>query len=162
MTSVRGHLLSIDFVREFRKWHTHSPIRCLDAEIETYCEDDMKNVHDNLQKIARASKVLVLWTDCDREGEHIGWEIQNVCRQVNRNLVVKRAQFSCCTRERCTGPASLREINMGMVNAVIARSELDLRPRCLHAVPDYAHAKQVLRCRRCCELWLVSAAYFGP
>ena len=128
MTSVRGHLLSIDFVREFRKWHTHSPIRCLDAEIETYCEDDMKNVHDNLQKIARASKVLVLWTDCDREGEHIGWEIQNVCRQVNRNLVVKRAQFSCCTRgEVHKALRSLREINMGMVNAVIARSELDLR-----------------------------------
>ena len=128
MTSVRGHLLSMDFVGEFRKWHNHSPIRCLDAQIEAYCEDDMKNVHDNLQKIARKSNMLVLWTDCDREGEHIGWEIQNVCREVNRNIVVKRAQFSCCTRgEVQKAVRSLRDINMGMVNAVIARSELDLR-----------------------------------
>lgn len=128
MTSVRGHLLSIDFVEEFRKWYAHSPIRCLDAQIQTYCEDDMKNVLDNLQKIARRSKMLVLWTDCDREGEHIGWEIQNVCREVNRNIVVKRAQFSCCTRSEVQKAIrSLRPIHMGMVDAVVARSELDLR-----------------------------------
>ena len=36
----------------------------------------------------------MIWTDCDREGEHIGMEIVNVCRKVKPNIRVKRARFS--------------------------------------------------------------------
>lgn len=36
----------------------------------------------------------MIWTDCDREGEHIGSEIVSVCRRANRNIRVKRAKFS--------------------------------------------------------------------
>jgi len=43
---------------------------------------------------ARRVDMLMIWTDCDREGEHIGTEIVNVCRKTNRNIVVKRARFS--------------------------------------------------------------------
>lgn len=38
--------------------------------------------------------MLVIWTDCDREGEAIGAEVVSVCTQVNRNLDVYRARFS--------------------------------------------------------------------
>lgn len=38
--------------------------------------------------------MLMIWTDCDREGEHIGAEIASVCRRVKGNIVVKRARFS--------------------------------------------------------------------
>ena len=47
-----------------------------------------------LEKEARAAKWLVIWTDCDREGENIGYQIIEVCQSVNRNLRVFRAQFS--------------------------------------------------------------------
>lgn len=36
----------------------------------------------------------MIWTDCDREGEHIGSEIVAVCRRSNPNIIVKRARFS--------------------------------------------------------------------
>ncbi len=36
----------------------------------------------------------MIWTDCDREGEHIGSEIVGVCRKGKEGLRVKRARFS--------------------------------------------------------------------
>lgn len=43
---------------------------------------------------ARKADQLMIWTDCDREGEHIGSEIANVCRKANPRIVIKRARFS--------------------------------------------------------------------
>lgn len=54
----------------------------------------MKPIEQNLLAQARRVATLMIWTDCDREGEHIGTEIVSVCRRANRNLVVKRARFS--------------------------------------------------------------------
>ena len=99
MTSVRGHLLSHDFTQPYKSWRGNNPIKCLDeGEIVTFCAEDMKGVHKNLQDIAKKSNLLVLWTDCDREGEHIGFEIRSVCWEVKPGLKCLRAQFSCCTK----------------------------------------------------------------
>lgn len=38
--------------------------------------------------------MLMIWTDCDREGENIGEEVASVCRKANRNITVRRARFS--------------------------------------------------------------------
>jgi DNA topoisomerase-3 len=54
----------------------------------------MKPIEQNLMTQARQAATLMIWTDCDREGEHIGTEIVSVCRRTNRNIVVKRARFS--------------------------------------------------------------------
>lgn len=56
--------------------------------------------------------MLMIWTDCDREGEHIGKEIANVCRKAKRNIIVKRARFSAIIAQYVTGlispPALIR------------------------------------------------------
>lgn len=54
----------------------------------------LRDVESNLKAEARNADLLMIWTDCDREGEHIGSEIMAVCRSANRNLRVKRARFS--------------------------------------------------------------------
>lgn len=54
----------------------------------------MKQVERNLQNEARNADLLIIWTDCDREGEHIGSEVATVCVRANRRLRVKRARFS--------------------------------------------------------------------
>lgn len=51
---------------------------------------DMKGVVDNLVQQGRSSDLLLIWTDCDREGEHIGKEVYEHCRKSNRNLRVLR------------------------------------------------------------------------
>ena len=48
----------------------------------------------NIQLQARYAKGLFIWTDCDREGEHIGSEIRDIAVKVNSRIDVKRAKFS--------------------------------------------------------------------
>jgi DNA topoisomerase-3 len=40
---------------------------------------------------------VMIWTDCDREGENIGSEIADVCRRNNARITVYRARFSSVT-----------------------------------------------------------------
>ena len=55
---------------------------------------DNKQVALNLEQEARRAQVLVIWTDCDREGENIGKEIVETCHKANPRLRVLRAHFS--------------------------------------------------------------------
>ena len=48
----------------------------------------------NLIAEGKDAKVLMIWTDCDREGEHIGAEIVRQVQTVNPNIEIKRARFS--------------------------------------------------------------------
>lgn len=51
-------------------------------------------IERNLVSQARTAQMLMIWTDCDREGEHIGLEVLRACQKSNRNIRVKRARFS--------------------------------------------------------------------
>lgn len=55
---------------------------------------DKKAIAKNIEAGARNATALFIWTDCDREGEHIGTEIRDVALKANRRLEVKRARFS--------------------------------------------------------------------
>lgn len=54
----------------------------------------MQGIERNLLNEARRADELMIWTDCDREGEHIGSEVANVCRKAKPNIRVTRARFS--------------------------------------------------------------------
>jgi DNA topoisomerase III len=55
---------------------------------------DKKAIAQNISDQARYARLLVIWTDCDREGEHIGDEIVQTARKGNPGILVKRAKFS--------------------------------------------------------------------
>ena len=57
-------------------------------------DQDKKIIAQNIADQAKYARLLVIWTDCDREGEHIGQEIVDAARQGNPNIQVKRARFS--------------------------------------------------------------------
>ncbi|XP_041673326.1 DNA topoisomerase 3-alpha [Cheilinus undulatus] len=128
MTSVSGHLLALEFKAPFQKWHSCNPVLLFDAEVEKYCPDNMIQIKRTLEKEVRQCQALVIWTDCDREGENIGYEIINVCRAVKPNLHVFRAKFSEITqnsiRRACE---TLSEPDVNISDAVDVRQELDLR-----------------------------------
>jgi DNA topoisomerase-3 len=72
--------------------------------------------------------MLIIWTDCDREGEHIGSEIVDICRASNARLDVYRARYSAVTQtELRRSMANLQRLDLKQVAAVEARTELDLR-----------------------------------
>eukprot|EP00375_Theileria_parva_P000147 XP_762816.1 DNA topoisomerase III [Theileria parva strain Muguga] len=84
------------------------------------------------------SDAIILWLDCDREGEAIAFEVLEVCYKVKKNLIVRRAIFSSVTSQftfhnwnsepdiehACV---NLKEPNKNLANAVETRQEIDLR-----------------------------------
>ncbi|KAL2816784.1 DNA topoisomerase [Aspergillus cavernicola] len=128
MTSVIGHLTSVDFPREYKTWLSCPPAVLFEAPIHTSVDKDKTAIAKNIMKQARNHRALVIWTDCDREGEHIGAEVRDQAKEGNRNILVKRAKFNNTERAHVLDAArSLIELNELQANAVAARIELDLR-----------------------------------
>ncbi|GAA5924630.1 hypothetical protein JCM10213_000401 [Rhodosporidiobolus nylandii] len=130
VTAVAGHLSSNDFDEQYRKWHSCDPRDLFDARVRTFIADDpdKKGIEANLIAEARRATHLMIWTDCDREGEFIGSIVAEVCRKARPNIVVKRARFSAIIpaqiNQACRNPVDL---DMQQAQAVAARMELDLR-----------------------------------
>ncbi len=94
MTSVLGHLTGLDFDPEYKGWKSCPPSQLFDARTLTTIDKDKKAVAQNIQQQARYARILFIWTDCDREGEHIGGEVRDQAKKGNPNIIVKRARFS--------------------------------------------------------------------
>lgn len=126
-TSVAGHLKSQDFETRYRKWSSCQPAELFEAPIVSYVDNvcwrlylgsfayllfmyiadyiqEKKVIAKNIETQARTADVLFIWTDCDREGEHIGTEIRDLAVRINSRLEVKRARFS--NIERACVPSS--------------------------------------------------------
>lgn len=143
MTSVLGHLTSLDFDQRFKAWKSCPPSQLFEAPTQItidqvgqilidnlYAErrQDKKTIAENIQQQARYARILFIWTDCDREGEHIGSEVQHEALKGNARIEVKRARFSNTERAHVI-QAAHNPINLDerQANAVAARIELDLR-----------------------------------
>nr|KAF6274313.1 DNA topoisomerase III alpha [Myotis myotis] len=128
MTSVSGHLLAHDFQMQFRKWQSCNPLVLFEAEIEKYCPENFVDIKKTLERETRLCQALVIWTDCDREGENIGFEIIHVCKAVKPSLQVWRARFSEITPRAVTMACeNLTQPDQRVSDAVDVRQELDLR-----------------------------------
>ncbi|GFH32170.1 DNA topoisomerase, partial [Haematococcus lacustris] len=89
---------------------------------------DKQQLKKQLEQLARQAQWLVLWLDCDREGENISFEVMEVCLAVNPRLYVRRARFSALiARELHAACANLGTPNQLDAMAVDARQEIDLR-----------------------------------
>ncbi|KAI9102732.1 DNA topoisomerase [Phlyctochytrium arcticum] len=128
MTALLGHIMETDFPQEYKNWQSMPPMSLFEANIVKSVKKDFRPIERNLQEHARTSQILMIWTDCDREGENIGAEVVQICRTVNPRLLVKRARFSVIQRrELLQAWDNLIELDMRQAAAVDARSELDLR-----------------------------------
>ncbi len=128
MTSVLGHVKSLDFGRECSDWQRVPFEHLFVAPVAYEVVGNMADVADNLRSQARRCARLIIWTDCDREGEYIGSEIVQICTQVNGRLDVYRARYSVLTRhEMDRVMRNLSRLDERQVAAAEVRSELDLR-----------------------------------
>lgn len=85
-----------------------------------------------LQKEAKGASSIVLWLDCDKEGENICFEvIDAVLPVMNRQAGIYRAHFTAVTEQEVqTAMRNLREPNKNEALSVDARQETDLRIGC--------------------------------
>ncbi|KAG0492526.1 hypothetical protein HPP92_005575 [Vanilla planifolia] len=130
MTSVTGHLMELEFDDRFRKWHSCDPADLYHAPVRKHVPQDKLDIKRTLEEEARMCQWLVLWLDCDREGENIAFEVVEVCLAVNGHLNIWRARFSALID---------REIHGSVQNLV--------RPNRLFA--DAVDARQVIQGQEC-------------
>jgi DNA topoisomerase-3 len=127
-TSVSGHLLSSDFSGTYRGWSSCDPVELFSAPLAKFVPETYDDIRKTLEREVRSCQKLVIWTDCDREGENIGFEIIQVCKEVKPNIDIYRAKFSEMTAGAIQRAIrSLERPNENVSDAVDARIELDLR-----------------------------------
>ena len=128
MTSVSGHLLALEFSGNYKRWEAVNPVSLFEAPVKKVCPEDYQNIKRSLEEETRKSQYLIIWTDCDREGENIGFEIIDVCRAVKPNIQVFRARFSEITYQSVSRALqNLCPPDKNVSDAVDVRQELDLR-----------------------------------
>ncbi|XP_058092918.1 DNA topoisomerase 3-alpha isoform X2 [Magnolia sinica] len=128
VTSVTGHLMELDFDDRYRKWHSCDPADLYSAPVRKNVPQDKLDIKRTLEDEARQCQWLVLWLDCDREGENIAFEVVEVCTAANRHLDIWRARFSALIdREIHESVQNLVRPNELFADAVDARQEIDLR-----------------------------------
>ncbi|WOH07973.1 hypothetical protein DCAR_0727408 [Daucus carota subsp. sativus] len=127
-TSIHGHLMELEFEDRYRKWHSCDPLDLYHAPVRKYVPQDKLDIKKTLEEEARKCQWLILWLDCDREGENIAFEVVQVCTEANRQLNVWRARFSSIIeREIHQSVQRLGRPNQLFSDAVDVRQEIDLR-----------------------------------
>ena len=104
VTAVLGHVLTIDFPSKFQSWDL-DPGVLFDAPVQKKEASPGARVVEHLEREAKGAAHLILWLDCDREGENICFEVMDACVPVMRpppgaarDAHVHRAKFSAVTK----------------------------------------------------------------
>lgn len=125
-TSVLGHLFEFSF-QDQGKWNESNPKDLFMEEIVRKINPEHKLVAENVKKLSERASLVVIWTDCDREGENIARQIKTII-ETHRKVDVRRARFNAISRSEIESALqNLTEINFLEADAVDARIELDLR-----------------------------------
>lgn len=128
VTSVTGHLMELEFEERYRKWHSCDPADLYQAPVRKHVPQDKLPLKRTLEEEARRCQWLILWLDCDREGENIAFEVLDICRSANHRLNIWRARFSALIdRDIHQAAQNLVRPNPLFADAVDARQEIDLR-----------------------------------
>ncbi|KAI3380235.1 hypothetical protein SNEBB_010803 [Seison nebaliae] len=128
-TSVSGHLKNYQFEKKYSNWNETDPKLLFEVPVNKNVMSDMEKIADTLRYEMQRCDALIIWTDCDREGENIGFQIIDVCRNSKRNnFPIWRAVFSEITKQAIERAVNnLQEPNENLSKAVEVRQELDLR-----------------------------------
>jgi len=135
VTSVCGHVFSVDFHSKFNNWNTTDPAELFNAQILKLEANPKLHIKDHLKQEAKKAQQLILWLDCDKEGENICFEVIDCCSEGNPKFKdmrnVHRAHFSALTdHEIKKAFNTLIKPNLDVSKSVDARQELDLRIGC--------------------------------
>mmetsp|Transcript_9240 Transcript_9240/g.21182 ORF Transcript_9240/g.21182 Transcript_9240/m.21182 type:complete len:859 (-) Transcript_9240:33-2609(-) len=135
VTSCAGHVYNIDFPPEFNVWDRTDPLTLYGAKTVKLEANPKLRMPAHFQKEGKGCSYLVLWLDCDREGE-------NICFEVMQNVVpvlapakgeqqVWRAKFSSLAPvDLKKAMAELGSPNEDEALSVDARQEMDLKLGC--------------------------------
>lgn len=104
MTSVCGHVMGVDFLGKYNNWDVVDPAELFGCPIEKKEAVPKLKMPLFLRTEAKGCTHLVLWLDCDKEGENICFEVMNavtgiIAGNVYSDNVTYRARFSAITEK---------------------------------------------------------------
>ena len=122
---LKGHILKVDYPKEFANWFKVDPAALIDAEIEK--APIQKMIIKALKKVATDASEVIIATDYDREGELIGYDALQIVMDKNSNLASTRAKFSAITpKDIKEAFAKTGKIDLNLAFAGRARQDIDL------------------------------------
>lgn len=130
VTSVAGHVYNVDFPSSYQSWDSVDPADLFHAPITR--KPCKSSVVKHLSDSAKGVDFIVLWLDCDREGENIAFEVLDCCLDRMHGSSpydrVYRAYFSAINPSDIQKAySSLGKPDKNQSLAVDARQELDLK-----------------------------------
>uniref|UniRef100_A0A914Y164 DNA topoisomerase n=1 Tax=Panagrolaimus superbus TaxID=310955 RepID=A0A914Y164_9BILA len=130
MTSTLGHIYKQEFGPEVTRNQTEE---LFEADVINTEANPEKRIPKMLAEIGKGSDALILWLDCDLEGEAICFEVIDCVKNVmikppsgNVMDVIYRAKFSS-SDEATTAINNLVKPNFRYHLAALAKHDLDLR-----------------------------------
>ncbi|GAX14392.1 DNA topoisomerase III [Fistulifera solaris] len=133
VTSVAGHVFSVDFPQQYQSWDSVDPSELFDAPVDKKpCQG---SVVRHLKEQSAGVDFIVLWMDCDREGENINFEVLDCCMDLMKKSNtgtnydrVYRAYFSAINASDIQKAyQALGKPDRNQALSVDARQELDLK-----------------------------------
>lgn len=131
VTSVAGHVYNRDFPPNYQDRGVN-PIKLFDAPTIRKLDSSSRTIAKHLQSVSSGVDFVVLWLDCDKEGENICFEVLDICRRNiprSKRQRVFRAKFSSIAKKDIqTAFDSLKnEPNYFESVSVDARQVMDLK-----------------------------------
>ena len=130
-TSVAGHLLNYHYGNEYHQWEMSTLKEMFNGNLYKSITSNAKILTENLISLANEYNidVLILWLDCDREGENISFEVIDVIKNgyKKKNFIIYRARYSAITkRDLDNAMENLGPPNKNMSDGVDVRQRIDL------------------------------------
>ena len=123
-----GELFDCPVFKSVREGHRDLVLDLKEESRKCDVSEAAEGSDDRGATIASSLQTLVLWLDCDREGENIAFEVAAVCCKAAPRLNVLRAKFSAVSPGAVhTALATLRPPDAALSDAVDARQEIDFR-----------------------------------
>jgi len=123
VVSLRGHIIELDYPKEFNDWSGSSPVDLVYApQVKTV---KVKSIINAISSLIKDSDEIIIATDYDREGELIGME---TVRAADADMdIVRRAKFSALTKGEVEAAFSaLTNPDVRLSDAAEARQIIDL------------------------------------
>ncbi len=95
VVGLSGHIVGIDFPKEYNNWQKVDSEALIDAEIITTPIN--RKIITALKTLGKEASRVTIGTDYDREGELIGVEALNIIKQVNPDAPFDRVRYSAIT-----------------------------------------------------------------
>jgi len=123
VVGIRGHIVQLDYPREYSDWERVDPKELIMVEPEKRVT--AKKLVQVLTDLARESDEIVIATDYDREGELIGLEtVRLLGVEMDK---VRRARFSALTKHEIESAfRSLTEPDQRLADSAESRQMIDL------------------------------------